>query len=171
MWFVWYMWMIFSGYVENIRLIMQWIISSSMAPVTFGNTQRESQCLGYWALISRHWMMVGFSFSKLDWSAKYWKPQVWSIVNGFPTPTKVEAPLCKYANGSEAKIYWPNSYAAVIGTMLYLSSNTRPDISTAVHQCDRFTHNTKASHETDVKRIYWYLQGTKENGMVFNPSK
>ena len=55
--------------------------------------------------------------------------------------------------------------------MLYLTSNTRPDISFAIHQCVRFTHNTKASHKTAVKRICRYLQGTNDNGLVFNPSK
>ena len=55
--------------------------------------------------------------------------------------------------------------------MLYLASNRRPDISFAVHQCAWFTHNTKVSHDTDVKRICRYLQGTKDNGLVFNPSK
>ena len=73
-------------------------------------------------------------------------------------------------NGSEAKRDWPKSYASVIGMMLYLASNTRPDISFAVHQCAWFTHNTKVSHVTAVKRICTYLQGTKENGLVFNPS-
>ena len=34
--------------------------------------------------------------------------------NGFPTPTKVEAPLGTDANGSEAKRDWPNLYASVI---------------------------------------------------------
>ena len=63
--------------------------------------------------------------------------------NGFTTPTNVEAPLVKDANYYEAKRYWPNSYDYVIGMMLYLESNTRPDISFAVHQCARFTHNTK----------------------------
>ena len=55
--------------------------------------------------------------------------------------------------------------------MLYLASNTRPDTSFAVHQCARFTHNTKVSHGTAVKRICRYLQGTKDNGLVFNTSK
>ena len=55
--------------------------------------------------------------------------------------------------------------------MLYLASNTRPDISFAFHQCARFTHNTKVSHDTYVKRICRYLQGTKDNGLVFNLSK
>ena len=91
--------------------------------------------------------------------------------NGFTTPIKVEAPLGKDANGSEAKRYWSNSYASVIGIMLYLASNTRPDISFAVHQWARFTHNTKSSHETAMKKICCYLQGNKYNVLVFNPSK
>ena len=35
----------------------------------------------------------------------------------------------------------------------------------------QFTHNTKASYETDMKRICRYLQVTKDNDLVFNPSK
>ena len=57
--------------------------------------------------------------------------------------------------------------------MLYLASKTRPDISFAfaIHQCARFINNTKASHNTSVKRICRYLQGNKYNGLVFNTSK
>ena len=55
--------------------------------------------------------------------------------------------------------------------MLYLASNTRPDLSFAVHQCDRFTHNTKVSHETAEKWICRYLQGINDNVILFNPSK
>ena len=55
--------------------------------------------------------------------------------------------------------------------MLYLVSKTRPDIYFAVHQCSRFTNNTKVSPDTAVKRMCSYLQGTKDNGLVFNPSK
>ena len=40
--------------------------------------------------------------------------------NGLPTPTKVEAPIGTYANGYEFKIDWTNSYASIIGMMLYL---------------------------------------------------
>ena len=89
--------------------------------------------------------------------------------NGLPTPTKVEAPLGRDVNGSEDKRDWLNSYAYVIGMILYSESNTRPDISFVVHQCDWFTHTIKASHDTDMKRIYRYIQGTKDNGLVFNP--
>ena len=68
-------------------------------------------------------------------------------------------------------LYWPSSYASVIGTILYLVSNTRPYFSFDFHQCAQFTHNTKASNETSVKRICWYLQGTNEKNLVFDPSK
>ena len=53
--------------------------------------------------------------------------------NGLPTPNNVDAPLRKDVNGSEANRDWTNSYAYVIGMMLYLASNKRPDISFAVH--------------------------------------
>ena len=73
--------------------------------------------------------------------------------NWLPTPTKVDVSLGEYDNGPKAKKCWTNSYIYIIGMMVYLESNTRPDIYFAVHRCDRFTHNTKASHETSVKRV------------------
>ena len=70
--------------------------------------------------------------------------------NDFPTPTNVETPLGRDNNGSEDKRDWTNSYASVLGMMLYLASNKIPYISFDVHQCTQFTHNTKASNETTV---------------------
>ena len=113
----------------------------------------------------------GFQFCQTGLIRKVLEATGMEHSNGLPTPTKVEAPLGTDVNGSEAKRYCPNSYASVIGMMLYLALKTRPDISFAVNQCARFTHNTKVSHETALNRIFRYLQGTKENGLVFNPSK
>ena len=89
----------------------------------------------------------GFQFCQTGSIRKVLEDTGMEHCNGFPTPNKVEAPVGKYANGSEAKIYWPNSYASVIGMMLYLASNTRTYISFAFHRCAQFTHNTKASHK------------------------
>ena len=72
--------------------------------------------------------------------------------NGLTTPTKVEAPLGTDEKVTEYKINGPNSYASVIGIMLYLSSNTGPDILFAVHNCYWFTHNIEESHDTDIKK-------------------
>ena len=93
----------------------------------------------------------GFQFCQNGFIRKVLETTGMEHSNGLPTLTKVEAPIGTYINGSESKrgVY----------------------ISFAVHKCARFTHNTKVSHETAVKRICRYLQGTKENGLVFNPSK
>ena len=82
--------------------------------------------------------------------------------NGLATPTKVEAPLGIYDNVHEAKRYWPNSYFCVIEIMSYLASNIISDIFFAVHMCA--THNTKAYHETALKRICQYLHGNQVKG-------
>ena len=95
----------------------------------------------------------GFHFYQTGLIRKVLEATSMEHCNGLLRPTKVEAPLGAYANVSEDKIYWPNSCASVIGMMLYLESNTSPDIYFAVHHCVRFTHNTKASPKTAVNRI------------------
>ena len=40
--------------------------------------------------------------------------------NGLPTYTRVEAPSVTYEHGIKDKINCPNSYASIIGMMLYL---------------------------------------------------
>lgn len=61
------------------------------------------------------------------------------------------------------------NYASVIGMLLYLSNNTRPDITFAVSQCARFTANPKKSHATAVKTIIRYLARTHDKGMIVRP--
>ena len=60
-----------------------------MEPGTIGNTQQDSRCMSYYELISINWVMVDFSSIKLDLSARYWKPQGWSIAMGFQHPTRL----------------------------------------------------------------------------------
>ena len=67
-------------------------------------------------------------------------------------------PLGKDKGGLDMDESW--SYPSVVGMMLYLSGNSRPDIAMAVSQAARFTHNPKQSHAKAVKRIVRYLKGT-----------
>ena len=76
--------------------------------------------------------------------------------NGLPTPTKVEEPLGTDENGSEAKRDYPNSYASVIGVLLYLASNTIPDIYLAVHQCENL-HIAPGHHMQWLLRVYFVI--------------
>jgi hypothetical protein len=61
------------------------------------------------------------------------------------------------------------SYRSVIGMLLYLCTNTRPDISFAVSQAARFSSDPKQSHATAVKTIVRYLAATADKGMILQP--
>ena len=63
------------------------------------------------------------------------------------------------------------SYPSVVGMMLYLAGNTRPDIMFAVSQVARFTHAPKKSHASAVKAIIRYLSKTKNKGMIVSRPK
>ena len=60
-------------------------------------------------------------------------------------------PLGSDKEGVPGSASW--SYPSVIGMLLYLASNSRPDIAYATHMAARYTHAPKASHEAAVIRI------------------
>jgi hypothetical protein len=62
------------------------------------------------------------------------------------------------------------NYRSIIGMLLYLTTNTRPDLSFAVSQAARFSHNPKKSHATGVKTIIRYLSRTSDKGMIVRPT-
>ena len=84
------------------------------------------------------------------------------------TPAVVGA-LPKDADGAECNETF--SYASVVGMLMYLTGHARPDIGFAVHQCARYTHHPKRSHEEALKHIGRYLLGTKTRGLIIKPSK
>ena len=83
------------------------------------------------------------------------------------TPTHQEA-LGKDLEGPPMNENW--SYRSVVGMLLYLSTNTRPDIAFAVSQVARFSNNPKQSHAVAVKTIVRYLIGTKNKGTLVTPT-
>ena len=58
------------------------------------------------------------------------------------------------------------NYASIVGMLLHLSNNTRPDITFAVSQVARFTHNPKKSHATAIKTIVRYLARSPNKGLI-----
>ena len=59
------------------------------------------------------------------------------------------------------------NYRSIVGMLLYLSTNSRPDIAFSVSQVARFSHNPKQSHASAVKTIIRYLSGTKTKGIIY----
>ena len=80
------------------------------------------------------------------------------------TPSITTKLLHKDANGPEMTPDF--HYRSVIGKLNFLEKSTRPDISVSVHQCARFTEHPKKCHAEAVKRIGWYLLGTRDQGLI-----
>jgi len=88
--------------------------------------------------------------------------------NPAAVPAEVK-PLGKDKNGAHHSESW--NYRSVVGMLLYVAGNSRPDIAFAVHQTARFSHDPRQSHSIAIKRIVRYLIGTREKGMIFRPTK
>ena len=79
----------------------------------------------------------------------------------------LKACLAKDPEGEPMSEKW--NYRSIVGMLLYLSSNTRPDICFAVSQVARFCHDPKKSHATAVKMIVRYLASSIEEGIIVPP--
>ena len=86
--------------------------------------------------------------------------------NPAKTPA-VHTPIGSDIGGINHNETW--EYNSVVGMLMFLANNSRPDIAFAVHQCARFTHAPKQSHSLAVKQIIQYLQGTKDKGIIMEP--
>ena len=61
-------------------------------------------------------------------------------------------------------------YASIVGMLLYLSTNTRSEITFAVCQVARFTNAPRQSYATAVKSIIRYLKGSIDKGTILRPA-
>ena len=74
---------------------------------------------------------------------------------------------CKSSTKSTA----PWNYASIVGMLLYLAMNSRPDIAYSVAQVCRFTHDPREPHVKAVKQIVRYLKATRDRGLILKPDK
>ncbi|KAF2359200.1 Reverse transcriptase RNA-dependent DNA polymerase [Trinorchestia longiramus] len=59
-------------------------------------------------------------------------------------------------------------YQSAVGSLLYLSTRTRPDITFAVNNVAKYCSKPLKNHWTGVKRIFRYLKGTSELGILYS---
>ena len=79
----------------------------------------------------------------------------------------VKTPIETGGDTNVSKIGTSLNYREAVGSLMYLSLVTRPDISFAVSYASRFLEDTKDCHICLVKRIFRYLRGTYDLGLVF----
>jgi len=83
----------------------------------------------------------------------------------FSKPVKV--PIIK---GEQAKTILKRKnfpYREIVGSLLYASTKTRPDIAYGVNYASRYMENPMEENVNDVKHILKYLKGNVEEGIGF----
>ncbi|KAK9745208.1 hypothetical protein QE152_g7120 [Popillia japonica] len=130
---------------------------SKIFEITFDNSMKDSiSYLGMEIKVSQHEMFVS--------QAKYTKSILQSFkfdtMNAAVTPTE-RGMLTDEGNFvNDRPLSKSVLYGEVIGSLLYLSTITRPDISFAVNYLSRFNSKLMESNWKMVKRVFTYLKGT-----------
>lgn len=90
-------------------------------------------------------------------------------LNEFENGEKITAPfkgnekLSDFENGEKVKV----PYQELVGCLLYLSVNTRPDISYAVSFLSQFNTCCNSLHWNQAKRLLAYLKATPKLGLKY----
>ena len=61
--------------------------------------------------------------------------------------------------------YSGGDYRAAVGSLLYLSGGTRPDLAHSVHMISQHSHEPRVKHWDAVIRILHYLNGSTTLGL------
>jgi hypothetical protein len=86
---------------------------------------------------------------------------------GMKESSAVQTPMISRlsATGSGEKLDH-RLYRAMIGSLLYLSCLSRPDIALAVSEQSRFVSDPCKMQMVEPKHLLWYLKGTKAEILV-----
>ena len=64
-----------------------------------------------------------------------------------------------------------DNYRSVVGTLLYIVSHSRPDISNSVRELSKVIHSGTIGNKKSMIRLVNYVKNTKNLGVKFNPIK
>ena len=82
------------------------------------------------------------------------------------TPGEVNLKLVK--NNEEQKLVDPKLYRSLVGSLLFIGKQTRPDILHIVNQRSRFLDKSDESHWKAAKHVLRYLKGTIDLRLTFS---
>ena len=90
----------------------------------------------------------------------------YGMVDAKPVTTPVESSSKLIKTTEECETVDQVLYQSAVGTLLYLSVGTRPDITFAVSNVAKYCAKPNKQHWVAVKRILIYLRGTLNFGIL-----
>lgn len=88
--------------------------------------------------------------------------------NANPVSTPMDPKIILEPNPDGVEGDRSNSYARVIGELIFLANATRPDIAYVVSRLAVYTANPSLQHTTALKHLLRYLKGTKNYGITYS---
>ena len=82
-------------------------------------------------------------------------------------PVKTPALKCQQVKTDTNEKEQEFPYREAVGGLLYVANSCRPDIAQATHHAARFVNDPTKEHVQAVKRIFRYLKGTVNTGIIF----
>ena len=84
----------------------------------------------------------------------------YGVGSGIWVPASTSLKLDQF-DADEPEGGWP--FREVIGSLMWLANQTRPDISNAVRAVARYCHAPKHVHWKAALNVVWYLKSTSES--------
>ena len=97
--------------------------------------------------------------------------QTFRLADANPVKTPVDINVKLRASDEKSKLCDPVLYQSAIGSLLYLSGKTRPDVAFIVNKLARFCAKPSVEHMSAVKRVLRYIKGTINFGLLYSKQK
>lgn len=118
---------------------------------------------------------LGINFSQTKGQVKMSQKRYVNKIERFemqdcrPRETPCELKL-EYSEDAE-KMKEPKKYREAVGSLIYLSTCTRPDLSSVVSKLSQHVAEPTEEHWSTVKHVFRYLKGTTEKELCFKGSE
>jgi hypothetical protein len=80
-------------------------------------------------------------------------------------PLNLNIKIVPNPDGNEGN--WSNAFAQLLGELQFIVNVTCPNIAFSVNRLTSYTANPSMQHQTALKRILWYLSGTRMHGITY----
>lgn len=140
------------------------IIDSVMAKISSEINLKESNTSTFLGI------KINTSFDKITISQEEYIDKIlmkYNLQNCNPTktPGSKTQDLYTYEESQQTDV---NKYQEMLGSLMYVSQGTRPDITYCVSKLAQFSKDPRQIHLNALKRVYRYLKGTKSKCITYN---